>query len=407
MKIFNNLTKQLEEFKTINNSKVLMYVCGPTTYDYIHIGNARCFLTFDIIYRYLEFKGYQVLYLQNITDIDDKIINRAIKDNKDELELSNFYYNEFIKDCQNLNIKKPWKIIKISDEMKIIQELIEKLIKTNNAYISDGNIYFDVAKIENYGILSKRIIEENLDNSRGIIQSKKRNSSDFILWKQTNEGINWHFNGIQGRPGWHTECVALIKKYLGEKIDIHGGGIDLTFPHHENEIAQSCALDGNLLANYWIHNGQLSLNNEKMSKSLGNIISVHEFNEKYDNNLLRWIFLQKKYAQPLEISDTVIEESNKQLNKIYESIEHALMHYVNLTELNEIFIKKFNEQMDNNFNTANVVTVLLEIIKKINILTREQNINKKEISILINTFITIFQILGFNLKQNWHKIEII
>ncbi|ALV23368.1 hypothetical protein ASO20_01730 [Mycoplasma sp. (ex Biomphalaria glabrata)] len=406
MKIFNNLTKQLEEFKTINHNQVLMYVCGPTTYDYIHIGNARCFLTFDIIYRYLEFSGYEVLYLQNITDIDDKIINRAIKNKKEELELSNFFYQEFIKDCENLNIKKPWKTIKVSDEINAIKEFINKLISNNSAYISDSNVYFDTSKIQNYGVLSKRILEENLENSREIIQSKKHNASDFILWKQTNEGVNWDFNGIQGRPGWHTECVTLIKKYLGPRIDIHGGGIDLTFPHHENEIAQSCALGDDFLANYWIHNGQLSLNNEKMSKSLGNIISVHEFNNKYDDNLLRWIFMQKRYAQPLEISDSVIEESNKQLHKIYDAIEKSLINYINTSQSNELFMRKFSEQMDNNFNTANVVTILLEIVKKINILTRDKNVNKNEISVLLNTFFKIFSVLGFKMKQNWNKIEI-
>ncbi len=378
MKIYNTLTRQKEVFEPIEEGKVKMYVCGPTVYNYIHVGNARPYVIFDAFRRYLIHKGYNVTYVQNFTDVDDKIINKANEEGVDSLVISERYIEECLTDVANLNVLKADVHPKVTEEMKEIIEMVETLIEKGYAYEVNGSVYFSPEKFDEYGKLSNRKLEDMLAGARVEIDNEKRNPMDFVLWKpaKVNEPF-WESPWGNGRPGWHIECSVMAKKYLGEKIDIHAGGEDLVFPHHENEIAQSeCANDAEF-AKYWMHNGFINFNNEKMSKSKGNFFTLREIAERYGYNEVRFFILTGHYRSPLNFSDELVEASTKGLRRIQNAVEKVEFTLANTTvdknnsddgivkEAN-IYLEKFYAALDDDFNTADAISYVFELVKLAN-----------------------------------------
>lgn len=366
LKVYNSLTNNIEEFKSIHPGKVSMYVCGPTVYNYIHIGNARPAIFFDVVHRYFKLAGYDVNFISNFTDIDDKIINRAIEEGTSELEVAAKYikaYNEDINkmNCLSVNIR-----CKVTDYMKDITDFIDVLVEKDFAYEVNGDVYFDVTKLSNYGALSNNDIDELNAGERISVNDMKKHPADFTLWKKTDKGITFESSNGAGRPGWHTECVVMIKALTDGKVDIHGGGQDLCFPHHENEIAQSMAYDATNLANYWMHNGMLNLNDDKMSKSLGNVMLARDFLEKYEANILRLVMLQTHYRSTINFTDEVIENTiklNEKFLNVFKQIEL-------LKQLSDEEVKSADFEcltyLSDDFNTSNLITYMLDLTKKIN-----------------------------------------
>ena len=380
MKIFNSYTNQLEEFKSIHPNKVNMYVCGPTVYNYIHIGNARPVIFFDTVRRFFEKQGYEVKFASNFTDVDDKIIQKAIEDNIDELLLSQKYIDAFLNDLESLNCKTDYIKPKVTDYMSDIIDFISNLKNSGYAYEVDGDVYFRVEKISDYGKLANRNVDDLISGSRVEVNPKKESPLDFTLWKKTEVGINFNSPFSKGRPGWHTECVAMIDDIFHEQIDIHGGGIDLQFPHHENEIAQAKALHHHSLAKYWMHNGRLSFKNEKMSKSTGNVVFVKDVNEKMP---LRYFLLSTHYRSPLNFDDEGFQMYIKEWQKLetavkslYLKLDLALEIKDNVKVISENIrtdLSNFNSAMEDDFNTANAITSLQSIIKLINSSLRQKS----------------------------------
>lgn len=337
LKFFNTLTKREEEFKSIEPNKIKMYVCGITPYDSCHIGHARCYVVFDTIRRYFEFLGYEINYIQNFTDIDDKIINKSNALNVKYNEISEKYIDEYFIVMDKLNIKRANSNPKVSENIDKIVTFIERLVKKNYAYNIDGNVYFRVKNFEDYGKLSGRNLEELKQGARVEIDEKKENPLDFALWKKAKENEPfWESSLGKGRPGWHIECSVLATANLGETIDIHGGGADLIFPHHENEIAQSEALTDKKFAKYWIHNGFVMINKEKMSKSLGNFFTLNDILEKYEPMALRLFLLTNHYRKPLDFSDDKLEENTKRLAKFtnfYRDVKNLKLDDKTKTEI--------------------------------------------------------------------------
>ncbi|WP_280123365.1 cysteine--tRNA ligase [[Acholeplasma] multilocale] len=384
----------------LDNKKINIYSCGPTVYNYIHIGNARPSLLVDTLVRYLKSRSVDVNYLQNITDIDDKIINRAIEEGLTEKEISTKYMNAYLDDLDAMNVLRPTQLTPISDKLDLMLTYIEDMVKSGDAYVVDGDVYFDIKKWESkYGQLSGRKIDELISGERVEVELKKHNPLDFTLWKKTDVGIKWDSVFGPGRPGWHTECVLLIDDYFnGETIDIHAGGIDLKFPHHENERIQFWAHNNKELALNWMHNGHLTLEDEKMSKSLGNTILAKDFIAEHGPNLLRWIFLTTYYRQPLNINESLIGQGKKFFDKISninkKVIAHLVMNdYVITNKLDDSIIEEFNTHMDNDLNTSRVLTLLEQIVKDLN-----KSLTEKE-SIKIDQYISsmkyILDTLGF------------
>ncbi len=380
MKIYNSYTDSLEEFQSIHPEKVNMYVCGPTVYNYIHIGNARPVVFFDTVRRYFEYKGYTVQFVSNFTDVDDKIIQKAMEDKIPELELSSFFIRAFMQDVEDLNCITDYKKPKVTDYMAPIIEYIDHLIQTGFAYQVDGDVYFRVSKIKDYGVLANRDVDEMIAGSRIEVNDQKENPLDFTLWKKTEDGIKFDAPFSLGRPGWHTECVVMIDDIFGEEIDIHGGGMGLKFPHHENEIAQAEATHHHHVARYWMHNGLLNFKDTKMSKSLGNVIFVKDVNEKMP---LRYYLLSTHYRSPLVFTDDVFSMYVKEWEKL-ESAYRSVFYKLDLADtLNEDIqitdsavlaeIQNFEEAMDNDFNTANAITALQSVLKIANVNLRKTN----------------------------------
>ncbi len=408
MYLYNSLTNQKEEFKTIEPNKVKMYVCGPTVYNYIHVGNARPVIFFDVVKRYLEYRGYDVTYVSNITDVDDKIIATAIEKKVSEEIIADQFKKAFLENTLQLNCLPFDKNPSVTDYMPHIISYIKKLEDLGYAYAVDGDVYFAVNKISSYGQLSNQETDNLEIGARVTENSNKENPLDFTLWKKTNTGIQWDSPWGKGRPGWHTECVAMINDTLGPLIDIHGGGSDLKFPHHENEIAQSEAVNHTTLAHYWMHNGRLMMENEKMSKSLGNIIWINDFLAHYDFRVLRLFMLSTHYRQPLNYTFENIENIK---NEVYK-METALKQLQMKLDLNDCLamtspmdqfsndiLDEFNQAMDDDFNTANAITTIMNIIKEINKITRKQDFSIDELKhmhSLYDTFSTILSILGIN-----------
>ena len=387
MRFYNTMSNKIEEFKTIEDGKVKMYVCGPTVYNYIHLGNARPIIVFDTLARYFKYRGYDVTYIQNFTDVDDKIIKRANEEGISVKEVTEKYIKGFFEDIDSLNISDDIVRPKVTENMPEIIEIIKKLIDEGFAYEKDGNVFFEVKKFEEYGSLSNQKIDELEIGTRVDIMEEKNNPLDFALWKRKKEGEPyWDSPWGQGRPGWHIECSAMAKKYLGDTFDIHGGGQDLVFPHHENEIAQSrCAYHGNF-ANYWLHNGFIQVNGDKMSKSLGNFFLLREILGKFPGNVIRLFILGTHYRKPINFSMDNMEDSRKTLKNIITSMnnfseiigkfsdkgshEGEVSDNTGNNSINEFkekvneLDKKFMEAMDEDMNTPQALAVIFDQIKE-------------------------------------------
>lgn len=378
MKIFNTLTKQKEEFVPIESGKVKMYVCGPTVYNLIHIGNARPMIVFDTVRRYFEYRGYEVNFVSNFTDVDDKIIKKAIEEGVDADTISKRYIEECKKDMDAMNIKPATKNPLATEEISGMLKMIQQLIDSGHAYAAnDGTVYFRTKSFEDYGKLSHKNLEELQSGFREIKvtgEAGKEESSDFVLWKPRKEGEPfWDSPWCQGRPGWHIECSVMSKKYLGDRIDIHAGGEDLIFPHHENEIAQSEAANGKEFAKYWMHNAFLNIDNRKMSKSLGNFFTVREVGEAFDLQVLRFFMLSVHYRSPLNFNEDLMESSKSGLDRILTAIDKLrdLEDSAKTESLKESedknlvseFVAKFESAMDDDFNTADAISAIFELVK--------------------------------------------
>ena len=382
MKIYNTLTRQKEEFVPVHPGKVGMYVCGPTVYNYIHIGNARPMIIFDTVRRYFEYKGYEVNYVSNFTDVDDKIIKKANEEGVTATEIAERYIKECKQDMEALNIKPATHQPRATEEIGGMIKMIQTLIKKGHAYEVDGTVYFKTRSFKDYGKLSKKNIDDLEAGHREIKvtgEEGKKDPLDFVLWKPKKEGeIAWDSPWGEGRPGWHIECSEMSKKYIGDTIDIHAGGEDLIFPHHENEIAQSEACNGEKFANYWMHNGFLNINNKKMSKSAGNFFTVREIGEKYPLQVIRFFMLSAHYRTPLNFSDTLVESAKTGLDRILTAIDlcremaakeetgslskEETEHIANI----EVLVKKFEDAMEDDFNTADAVSAIFEIVRESN-----------------------------------------
>lgn len=418
MKLYNTLTRKKEEFKPLEEGKVKMYVCGPTVYNYIHIGNARPYIIFDTIRRYMEYKGYEVTYVQNFTDVDDKIINKANEENTDMSVISNRYIEETLKDEQGLNIKSATYNPRVTQEMPEIIEMIKTLVTKGFAYEVDGSVYYNTAKFNEYGKLSKKNIDELQAGAseRVDIDTNKKNPMDFILWKpaKPNEP-KWQSPWGEGRPGWHIECSVMAKKYLGDTIDIHAGGEDLIFPHHENEIAQSEAASGKPFAKYWLHNGFMNIDNKKMSKSTGNFFTLREIANEFPYEVIRFFILNAQYRSPINFSRELVQSAQNGLERIKNSlsnIDYTIQNtkIQNLSEAEKELLKElpkfkqdFENAMDDDFNTADAVTAIYEIAKFANININE-NSSKEFAESVKSIFKSLTDVLG--LLQTKQKLDI-
>lgn len=402
MLIYNTYTREKEEFKPIEENKVKMYICGPTVYNYIHIGNARPVLFFDLVHRYFKYLGYEVEFVSNVTDVDDKIINRAIEEEVTEAEIAEKYLNYFLECNQLLNALPFTSMPKVTENMDEMIQFIHELVERGFAYAVDGDVYFRIDKVREYGQLSGKKIEELEVGARIAEDSKKENPLDFVLWKKTDKGITWDSPWGAGRPGWHTECVVMIGKEFGGKIDIHGGGTDLQFPHHENEIAQSQAYcgDDHSFARYWLHNGFITINQEKMSKSLGNFFTVKEILDKYPAEVLRFFIVSTHYRSPLDFSDARLDEATTSLNRLKNALDNLKELAKNTTDATsgeELIAKakqckqNFFEAMDDDFNTALAIANMFDLSKEINIYYNEVTSGKVACSkIAVDTALDVF-----------------
>ncbi|WP_066889804.1 cysteine--tRNA ligase [Clostridium nigeriense] len=379
MKIYNSLTRKKEEFVPITPGEVKMYVCGPTVYNYFHIGNGRTFIVFDTIRRYLEYKGYDVKFIQNFTDIDDKMIRKANEEGTTVADIGDKYIDEYYKDADGLNIKRASTNPRATEYIKDIIEFVEGLIEKGYAYEVDGDVYFRTKKFEGYGKLIKQSLEDLQSGARINIDERKEDPMDFALWKAQKPGEPaWISPWGLGRPGWHIECSCMAKKLLGETIDIHAGGMDLAFPHHENEIAQSEALTGKPFSNYWMHAAYLNVNNQKMSKSLNNFLTARDALGKYDADVIRFLMLSAHYRVQLNFSDDLLESAKASVERLYNAVSNLenLMNEVKKEKMDEKeekylesldeYRQKYIAKMDDDFNTADAITAIFDLIKDIN-----------------------------------------
>ena len=379
MKLYNTLTRRKEEFVPLEKGKVKMYVCGPTVYDFFHIGNARPFIVFDVLRRYLEYRGYEVSYVQNFTDVDDKIIRRAAEENSTMQEVSERFIREYFADADRLGIKRATVHPKATEHINEIIDLISRLEKKGLAYTAEDGVYFDTSKFPEYGKLSKQSLEDLNAGARVEVDQNKKNPADFALWKKQKPGEPaWDSPWGKGRPGWHIECSAMSTKYLGETLDIHAGGQDLIFPHHENEIAQSEGASGKPFARYWLHNGFINIENEKMSKSLGNFFTVRDISRNYDLEIIRFFMLSAHYRNPVNFSREMLEQAKNGLIRLYNAkrdLEHAAenadredMSREEREKAEELegYRKRFNEAMEDDLNTADALSVIFELVRDIN-----------------------------------------
>lgn len=410
MKIFNTLSRRKEEFVPIEPGKVKMYVCGPTVYNFIHIGNARPMIVFDTVRRYFEYKGYEVNYVSNFTDVDDKIIRKAIEEGVDAETISKRYIAECKKDMEMMNVKPATKNPQAAQEIGGMIEMINTLIEKGHAYVAaDGTVYFRTKSFKEYGKLSHKNLDDLQSGFREIKvtgEEGKEDPTDFVLWKPKKEGEPfWESPWCQGRPGWHIECSEMSKKYLGESIDIHAGGEDLIFPHHENEIAQSECANGKTFANYWMHNAFLNIDNRKMSKSLGNFFTVREISEKYDLQVLRLFMLSAQYRSPLNFSADLMEASKNSLERIRTAAEHqadclkaakegemTAEEKQNQAAVEEL-VQKFETAMDDDFNTADAISAIFEIVRLSNSTISEAS-TKAYVSYVKETMDKLCDVLG-------------
>lgn len=384
MKVYNTLTRKKEEFVPLSKDEVKIYVCGPTVYNYFHIGNARPFVVFDTLRRYMEYRGMKVNFVQNFTDVDDKIINRAKEEGITAEEVGEKYIKEYFDDTKALNVIKATTHPKVSENIQQIIDFVSDLIEKGFAYEADGDVYFSTRKFEGYGKLSKQDVDELEAGARVMIEEKKKDPLDFALWKarKVDSEIAWESPWGMGRPGWHIECSAMSKRYLGETIDIHAGGQDLTFPHHENEIAQSEAHNGKPFAHYWMHNGYITIDNQKMSKSLGNFFTVRDIRKEYEGEVIRYFLLSGHYRNPINFSKELMEQAKNSLARMENAKSH-LQHLIKtctgtMTEEEKTALKGFEKHredfikaMDDDINTADAITAIFELITEVNTSTIE------------------------------------
>ena len=388
MKLYNTLTKQKEEFVPVHEGKVGMYVCGPTVYNYIHIGNARPMIVFDTVRRYFEYKGYDVNYVSNFTDVDDKIIKKANEEGVPASEISERFIAECKKDMEGLNIEPATHNPKATEEIDGMIAMISTLIEKGYAYEKNGTVYFRTRKFKNYGQLSKKNLDDMRAGIRIAVSDEKEDAMDFVLWKPKKEGEPaWVSPWGEGRPGWHIECSEMSKKYIGDTIDIHAGGEDLVFPHHENEIAQSEACNDEKFANYWMHNAFLNIDNKKMSKSAGNFFTVREISEKYPLQVIRFFMLSAHYRSPLNFSDTLVREVIAAAPEGELNVEDQK----NLEEANALKAK-YEAAMEDDFNTADAIAAIFELVKLANV-TAESG-SKAYAQQLLDIIVQLCDILG-------------
>ena len=415
MKIFNTLTRRKEEFVPLEEGKVKMYVCGPTVYNLIHIGNARPMIIFDTVRRYMEYKGYEVNYVSNFTDVDDKIIKKAIEEGVSAEEISTRYIKECKKDMADMNVKPATTAPQATQEIQGMIDMIQTLIDKGYAYpAADGTVYFRVKKFKEYGKLSHKNLDDLQSGFRSLKVSgedQKEDPLDFVLWKPKKEGEpSWPSPWCDGRPGWHIECSVMSKKYLGEEIDIHAGGEDLIFPHHENEIAQSECCNGKIFARYWMHNGFLNIDNRKMSKSLGNFRTVRQIGEKYDLQVLRFFMLNAHYRSPLNFSADLMEAAKNSLERILEAAgklsdrkdngaaENITEEELALLKEAEGFVTKFEAAMDDDFNTADALAAIFELVKFANT-NVDENSSREFAGGLYEELFKLSDVLGLKIEK--------
>ncbi len=380
MKIYNTLNRKKEDFVPIDENELKVYVCGPTVYNYFHIGNARPFVIFDTLRKYLEYRGYNVKYVQNFTDVDDKIINRAREEGKTPSEINEKYIKEYFKDAEALNIKPATIHPRVTENMNEIIKFIQSLIDKGYAYTVNGDVFYNTKAFEDYGKLSKQNTQELESGARIDIDARKKNPMDFALWKsqKQEDEIAWDTPWGRGRPGWHIECSVMSTKYLGETIDIHAGGQDLIFPHHENEIAQSEALTGKRFANYWMHNEFININNEKMSKSKGNFFMVRDILKEYDPEAVRFFLISGHYRSPINFSRELMDQAKNSLARL-SNAKHNMKHLLNNAKDNELLPEevtkaediykhkdKFIEAMEDDLNTADAISAVFELVRDVN-----------------------------------------
>lgn len=392
IKFYNSLSGKIEEFKPIKEKEVSIYVCGPTVYNDPHIGNMRPVVFFDTFRKFLEEVGYNVKYVSNYTDVDDKIIKKAIEEKKTEKEITTFYIAEYEKCLKDLNVAEAYENPKVTDYMNSIISYINGLVEKGAAYVNDGEVFFNVAQDEKYGELSKINIEDLISGARIEQNSKKQNPLDFLLWKNTDEGIKWESPWCLGRPGWHTECCVMIDTIFKGMIDIHGGGIDLKFPHHENEIAQAEAMHHNHIANYWLHTAMMDIKGQKMSKSLGNVILAKDAIKEYGADTIRLLLLNCDYRSVLNFSDDTVKDASSIVTKL-TSVYKQLNLLLNVNDIdlngNSAKVKPFLENLANDINIPNGVTNLLDLIKEANVELRKKD---KDLNILKEDFYAITKI---------------
>lgn len=412
MKLYNTLTRTKEEFKPLVQGEVKMYSCGPTVYNYFHLGNARPFIVFDCLRQFLEYRGYDVKFVQNFTDVDDKLINKAREEGTTVPEIAEKYIKEYFVDAKALGIKEASVHPRATENIDAIIETVQTLIEKGHAYEVDGDVYFSVESYKDYGKLSHQPLEDLESGVRKELDDKKRHPMDFALWKKrkTDDEIGWESPWGIGRPGWHIECTAMVNRYLGHTIDIHSGGFDLIFPHHENEIAQSVCANGTPFANYWLHNGFINVNNEKMSKSLGNFFTVRDIAAKYDYEVIRFFMLSAHYRSPINFCDELMDAAKNGLERIYNCIDNIDFVINNapegevraeIKEAMASYKNKFITAMEDDLNTADAISAIFEAVRYANSMSTP---NKAELEMAKATIIELGNVLG--LLKNTQKASL-
>ena len=405
IRLYNSKTLQIEPFRPVKEGHVSMYVCGPTVYNYAHIGNARPMVVFDVLKRLFEAEGYTVTYVSNFTDVDDKIINRAIEENTTEAVIAQRYIDAYQALRVQLNTQIPDITPRVTETMDDIIAFIQEMVNNGSAYVSEnGDVYFSVEADERYGEISHQNLDMLEAGARIDINQGKKNPYDFALWKKTDKGIQWDSPWGKGRPGWHTECVVMINKNLGEIIDIHGGGMDLKFPHHENEAAQQECTHHNALANYWVHNAMINIDGQKMSKSLGNTLWAKDIIDQLGTGLTRWLMSSVHYRKELNFSEETVETARKELEKVLNPLKQAdirisLAQAEVTDEKDEESFRSFLDQLDDDLNTPNAYTVIFETVKKLNQSLRVREIDYASVNRIRNAVTAMLDVLGINVER--------
>ncbi len=415
MQLYNTMTHRKETFVPIEPGKVRMYSCGPTVYNYFHIGNARPFIVFDVLRRFLEYIGYDVTFVQNFTDVDDKIINRAHEENCTAKEIADKYISEYFKDADALGIHRASVHPRVSDTIPEIIDMVQALVDKGFAYNVDGNVYYRVEKFPRYGCLSGQNIEDLEAGARIDVNDEKESPLDFAVWKKAKPGEPyWDSPWGKGRPGWHIECSAMSRKFLGKTIDIHGGGQDLIFPHHENEIAQSEGANGCTFAHYWVHNGYININNEKMSKSKGNFFTVRDIAKKYDLEVVRMFMLMAHYRSPVNFSDELLSQAKNALERLYTAkfqMQYLLTRCEDKAQSDDekawcdhldAYNKQFIDAMNDDLNTADAISAMFELVRDANS-TLNENSSKASVEVALKLFNQLSEVLGLATKNKEEK----